>query len=427
MNPSSKICAQLYQLAEEYNGQNVVRNLSDVDVLIIQRLEEADYILRRNAKNYRKNMAWLRQMLGASRFSEDGRAWEIRRQLTQTYFNTFDREKTFSLARNYALAALDRLVAQSLSRETLDDDILRTMTASVLIDNFFGAKLEETELDLSLLAQLMQYGSEYSFVPHGRTGKLYRERLLQLTELRKKMLHALHYFRDGRAPSTSLLDDLLDADRRMEDRVVLEHELMAFIAAGSETSAAAMGWLCYLLAKHPDIQERLRSLAKNFWLTRQPSWQDLSSLEPLSQFVSETLRLYPPTPIVARYAIDADQLGDKNIEAGQNVMISFIGVQHDRRFRADPWALNIDSHKNQKISGGNMAFSIGPRICGGKHFAMVEVTTFLSVFLDKVRLELTSDAPPVFHWKSQMLREGGQPVRFHWLDAKISSANTMTA
>lgn len=421
MNPSSKICSQLYQLANEYNGQNVVRNLSGIDVLIIQRLEEADYVLRRNSKNYRKNMAWLRQMLGASRFSEDGRAWEIRRQLTQTYFNTFEREKAFRLARNYAFTALDRLVAQSPTRETLDDDVLRTMTASVLIDNFFATKLEETELDLSLLAQLMQYGSEYSFIPHGRTGNLYRERLLQLADLRKKMLHALRYFRDGQAPKTPLLDDLLIADRRMEDRVVLEHELMAFIAAGSETSAATTGWLCYLLAKHPDIQERLRSIAKTFWLSPQPSWKELSSLEPLSQFVSETLRLYPPTPIIARYAIEPDQLGEKNIEAGQNVMISFIGVQHDRRFRPDPWALNIDNHKNQKISGENMAFSIGPRICGGKHFAMVEVTTFLSVFLDKVRMELTSDAPPVFHWKSQMLREGGQPVRFQWLDAKTQS------
>lgn len=421
MNTSSEICAQLYQLAEEHNGQNVVRNLSGIDVLILQRLEEADYVLRRNSKNYRKNMAWLRQMLGASRFSEDGHAWEIRRQLTQTYFNTFEREKAFRLARNYAVTALDRLVDQIPTHETLDDDILRTMTASVLIDNFFGAKLEETELDLSLLAQLMQYGAEYSFIPHGRTGNLYRERLLQLADLRKEMLRALRYFRDGHAPRTPLLDDLLNADRRIEDRVVLEHELMAFIAAGSETSAATMGWVCYLLAKHPDIQERLRLIAKKFWLSPQPSWKELSSLEPLSQFVSETLRLYPPTPIVARYAIEADQLGEKNIDAGQNVMISFIGIQHDKRFRADPWALNIDDHKKQKVSGENMAFSIGPRICGGKHFAMVEVTTFLSVFLDKVRLELTSDTPPVFHWKSQMLRKGGQPVRFQWLDAKTKT------
>lgn len=411
MNLSSQICAKLYDLAKMHNGENVVIDLSGVEVLIIQRVEEADHILRLNASNYRKNMAWFRQTLGASRFSEDGRAWEIRRSLTQSYFTKFDRELTFNLAEQYAQSALAALSAKANLSPTMSDDTLRTMTASVLVDNFFGIKLDDTGIDLSLLAQLMEYGSEYSFVPRGKTPELYRQTLMLLPELRRRVLDGLGYFRRGNAPKTALLDGLLEADARVQDRVVLEHELMTFMAAGAETSAATMSWACYLLAKHPDIQERLRVIAQAFWQSEAPSWKKLAGLEPLSQFISEALRLYPPTPIVARFAIEDDQLGDRHIEAGQNVMISFIGIQHDKRFRADPWVLNIDDYPRQKTDGENMAFSIGPRICGGKNFALVEIITFLSVFLNLARFELTSDEEPSFHWKSQMLREGGQPVK----------------
>lgn len=414
MNPSSQICTDLYRLASERNGENLFSTLNGVPVFIIQRFEEADYVLRQNAQNYRKNMDWLRQILGASRFTEDGHAWEIRRALTQTYFNKFDRETVFRLANRYALQALDRLVSDSQTRATIDDDHLRKMTSSVLIDSFFGMNLNDTSIDLSLLAQLMELGAQYSFIPAGKTGHLYREQLLTLPALRKKILQTLSYFREEGTVRSSLLKDMLEAEKRTENRFVMEQELIAFIAAGSETSAATMGWICYLLAKYPDVQERLHQIAEKFWTLPQPGWEELSVLQPMAHFVSEALRLYPPTPIVSRFAIEADRLSGQIINPGQNIMISFIGVQHDRRFKTDPRALNIDDYENLKVSGHNMSFSVGPRVCGGKQFALVELVTFLSVFLYHVILELTDDTQPNFYWKSQMLQAGGHPVRVTW-------------
>ena len=85
MDQSSQICARLYDLAKTRNAENVMLDLNGVPVLLVHRLEDADHILRTNAGNYKKNMKWFRQALGASRFSEDGKAWEIRRELTQPY------------------------------------------------------------------------------------------------------------------------------------------------------------------------------------------------------------------------------------------------------------------------------------------------------------------------------------------------------
>lgn len=55
--------------------------------------------------------------------------------------------------------------------------------------------------------------------------------------------------------------------------------------------------------------------------------------------------------------------------------------------------------------------------CSGKQFALVELMTVLSVFLTQAHFELTSQEPPVFHWQSWMLRQGGHPVRVVSLDA----------
>lgn len=413
MNLSSAICTQLYDLAKSRNGENVTLTLNDIDVLIIQRIEDAEHILRYNAGNYRKNMAWFRQTLGASRFSEDGHDWEIRKNLTQTYFNKFDREQAFRLAANYALKALDGLTT---GKPRLDDNVFRTMAANVLVDNFFGIPFDDTGIDMAVLAELVEYGSESSFVPTGKTSELYRQTLKRLPQLRREIIHAFSYFRTGDVSQSPLLTSLLAADDRADDRIVLEHELMTFLAAGAETSAATMSWACYLLARNPQLQARLRTVAQSFWQQEQPSWKRLSTLRPLAAFISETLRLYPPAPIVSRFAIEADKLGTTQITAGQNVIISFIGIQHDERFRTAPWSVDIDTETNIKTAGTNMAFSIGPRVCGGKHFALVELITFLSVYLNHATFELTSDEEPVFRWKSQLLREGGQPVRVDWLE-----------
>lgn len=416
MEQSSDICNQLYELAKSHNGRNVDLDLNGVRVLVIQRLADADYILRQNAGNYRKNLDWYRQMLGSSRFSEEGQTWKTRRDLTQPYFNRFDRDRTFKLAAAYGRIGLDKMIARSArGLSTLDDDIAREMMCSIFVENFFEVKLPDTPVDLGLIAKLVERSSEYSFVPAGQTKALYRDRLAQLPELRRQVLASMQLFRGDTIPATPILEGMRAADRDPGTGVVLEHELLTCFASGTENSATTIGWMCYVLAAHPQIQNELRAVAKAFWLSSEADWAHLSKIQPLANLISETLRLYPSTPIVGRLALAPDRIGEREIEAGQNVLISFVGIQHDARLRSNPWKLDIGDEATKPGSGESTAFSFGPRGCGGKQFALVELITILSVFLANAHFELTTDAPPRFYWKSQMHREGGHPVRVHSL------------
>jgi len=380
MERSSDICNRLYELAKSHNGRNVDLDLNGVRVLVIQRLEDAEHVLRQNAGNYRKNLNWYRQMLGSSRFSEDGTAWKMRRDLTQPYFSKFDRERTFRLAAAYGRATLDKMIARSASGlSTLDDDISREMMCSIFIESFFEVKLSDTPIDLGLIAKLVERGSEYSFVPAGQTKALYSDRLAQLPELRRQVLASMQVFRGDTVPETPMLEGMRAADRDPGTGIVLEHELLTCLASGTENSATTIGWMCYVLAAHPQLQEELRALAKTFWRSGKTDWAHLSNLRPLANLISETLRLYPSTPIIGRLALAADRIGEREIEAGQNVLISFVGIQHDARLRANPWTLDIGDEATKPGSGESTAFSFGSRGCGGKQFALVELITILSV------------------------------------------------
>lgn len=411
---STEICHALYQHAREHNGRNLDIELNGVPVLLVQRYEDADHVLRTHASSYRKNMDWFRQALGSSRFSEDGSAWEVRRRLTHEYFTHFDRDQTCRLAMRYGREAANQMIHAGAAGAThIDDGVLRRMAVSVLVENFFGLPFDDTGIDLERIAELMEYGSAYAFVPSGRTDALYGDALRRLPSLRRRVLGDLRIFRDRTMPRGAMLEGMLAADNDPDSRIVLEHELLTFFAAGAETSAATVGWTLYLLATHGDLQACLREEAHaRASRVHEEGWSALSDFDALATLVSEALRLYPPTPIVARLATLTDRIGDREVRPGQNVLISFVGIQHDRRHRPDPWRLHVDSDTRRRTGAGvHTAFSFGPRICGGKQFALVELMAFVFVLLLEARFEPTSLDAPRFHWKSQMLREGGQPVR----------------
>jgi cytochrome P450 len=409
---ASEFCNLLYQLAARQPGRNVELELNGVPVLIVQDIDAANRVLRGNAANYRKNLDWFRQALGASRLTEDGEAWRVRRDASQEFLTRFDRGKAFALACRHAEAGAAAMLGRSgAEANRLDDGIFHEIAAGVMLELFFDRDLETAGVNVADISSMIAFGSEFSVVPPGQDLAPSPEGLRTFLSTRNRVLRSLQSFRGDPVPGGTLLGALLELDAEGREGFVLEHELTLFFAAGAETTSASMGWACYLLAKYPLVQDALRSAVREFWQGPECGWDALMRVEMLHRFIDEVLRVFPPTPLLGRLAVEADVLGGLVVRPGDNVMVSLMGLHHDP-VDEDPFAIDVPLVlTGEGRRRRSMPFSSGARSCPGGRFALVNLASILSVFLPDARFERTSTGDPEFHWNTQLVHRGGQPVR----------------
>lgn len=165
-------------------------------------------------------------------------------------------------------------------------------------------------------------------------------------------------------------------------RQEIRDQAVTLVAAGYETTSAAMGWAVYALAHHPRWQEKARAEAVELLagpLTR----ARLDALIVLPAVLKETLRLYPPVTMSARTATqDLDILGT-HVREGDWVMFSAYAAHRDpanfeRPLDFDPsrW---IDGPAPR--SGTYLPWGGGAHRCAGSHMATAELTVMLAHLL----------------------------------------------
>jgi cytochrome P450 len=102
-------------------------------------------------------------------------------------------------------------------------------------------------------------------------------------------------------------------DRRAgEDALV--RLFIAVMGSAFDTAVSGLSGMAYLLARHPEWQERLRAEVRA--LGRHPSYEEALGLEGVERVWRETLRLFPVTSIVPRAALRQVSLGSWRIPAG---------------------------------------------------------------------------------------------------------------
>src|SRR5205823_5997821 len=96
---------------------------------------------------------------------------------------------------------------------------------------------------------------------------------------------------------------------------------VTLLLAGYETVAHALAWTFYLLAEHPCADERLHAEVDHVLDGRPPSADDVPRLQWTRQVVAESLRLYPPSWVNSRRALERFELGGERVRRGDNVVV----------------------------------------------------------------------------------------------------------
>ena len=178
----------------------------------------------------------------------------------------------------------------------------------------------------------------------------------------------------------------------------LRDEAMTIFLAGHETTANAMSWALYLLAKNPDKCARLEAEARDVLGGRAPTFEDVRALPYALQVFKEAIRLYPPAYIFGRTSVRDVQIGNYLITAGTTVALSPYALHRRPEFFADPERFEPERFTSEREAAlpkfAYLPFGGGSRVCIGNQFALMEGQLMLATFAQRVSLDL-ADARPI--------------------------------
>jgi cytochrome P450 len=227
------------------------------------------------------------------------------------------------------------------------------------------------------------------------TNLRYRRAVARLDKVIFRIIRERRAQGDDRGDVLSMLLAARDEDGGAMTDAEVRDQAMTLFLAGHETTANAMAWTFHLLAKNPDVRERLE--AELDALGRTPSYEDLAKLPYALACMKESMRLYPPAYVLARRAIKDVTLGEQRFRKGSILIISVIGIHHrDSLFpdaeRFDPTRFLGDKEK-QLPRCAYIPFGAGPRICIGNHFALMEAHVLLATLARRARFDHATSAP----------------------------------
>ncbi|MCL6706767.1 cytochrome P450 [Pseudomonas sp. R2.Fl] len=399
-------------------------------LVVVNSPEAIRYVVAKRHENFERKSPQMRRaleyLLGDGLFISDGETWKQRRSLVSDIVHK-NRVPAFG-------PVMERTASEMVERwSSLGDgasvNVLHEMaglTAEIISRSVFGNNLGRESADAvtdsfssyQSLIDSINIGYFLGFdegLPVWRTPSLRRS----VKRLHKIIDKVVEDHLAGRGDHDSMVELLIRRQRKNPelglDLVALRNEAATIFMAGHETTAATLTWAWYLLSKAPWVEKEVHAEIARVCGDRTPTVDDVPQLEWCRAVVEETLRLYPPVPILARQAKEADRIGDVDVKPASLVLIV-------------PWILHrtasLFEHPHhfmpQRFLNGNrptpysyVPFAAGPRVCPGLQFGLTEAILCLAILAQRFRVRVPEDHQVVPQCRLTLRPKGGLPVTLH--------------
>ena len=184
----------------------------------------------------------------------------------------------------------------------------------------------------------------------------------------------------------------------------LKDHMKTLVVAGHDTTAFFSSYLMFVLAKHPEVQERLRkecveSLAKGGGELNQ---ELIFEMQYLQKVVQEVLRLYAIVPFLTRAVGTTTEIKESGVtlKKDQSLMIPMFLMNRDPELWTDPNDFNPDRFEGKgneftNARAGFFPFGYGVRTCIGNTLVHVETAVFTALILSRYTIKPAPGFKPI--------------------------------
>ncbi len=348
----------------------------------------------------------LETLIGDGLFLSDGETWRIRRRIVAP---------TTHISRLADLAPAVTAGAEALRTEWIEKDgqevdalaAMAELTAGIIGRAIFGRQLSRASTQ-ELIAAFGVYQSLIgqtdilsmlnlpSFLPRFKAPRAVRAaRRIQLILDRLIDDAVAPENTDDSSLIASMTQAVAEGDVPPIGREALRNEAAVLFMAGHETTANTLAWAWFILSQDDESERRLHAEVDAVLGDAPAGFEDYDKLPFTRAVIEETMRLYPPIPLQARLATEDGTIGAKAVRKGDLVLLNAWLLHRHRKLWPDPDAFL----PARFLPGGGappsryayVPFSIGPRVCTGAAFGLMEATLCLATLARRLRLRLRKD------------------------------------
>lgn len=350
----------------------------------------------------------LRPLLGQSVFLTNGTLWDHQRRIIDPAFERGRLTQSLPAMWEAGQAMVARVLDQigtgteieieEVASHAAADVIFRTLfsipiedrLAAQVFDEFRAYQRSQPILNLAAFIRLPRWMPRFHRAKTKRAAKRIRGLITQLVDQRKVVIA------DGTAP-----DDLATRIMTTPDpetgtcftAAEMVDQVAIFFLAGHETSASALAWALYCCAAAPDWQTLIADEAEAL-----VDPKDVKRLTNSRDVFRETLRLYPPVPMMVRETTRPETFRKRAIPKAAQLVLSPWHLHRHTRLWDDPDSFDPSRWQSdatrKSAREAYMPFSAGPRVCPGAGFAMAEGPLLLSLLLRAVAVTPVPDKTP---------------------------------
>ncbi len=239
----------------------------------------------------------------------------------------------------------------------------------------------------------------------GAVGAMVRERRSQRDRGAPEPDDLLHRLMAARDPETG---------QSMNDEQLIDN-LLTFYLAGHDTTAKALTWSLYLLARSSEWAAALAGEIAAVTGGAPVAGDHIERLVLVRQVLKESMRLYPPVPMMGRQAVADARIGSLEVKAGASVLMPIYAIHRNARRWDNPNAFDPTRFSPERearmLRYQFMPFGAGPRICIGMAFAMLEATAMLATMVQHARFETIAGHEPFPVARVTLIPKNGMLLR----------------